>query len=91
MPLIPFFCIRIILFLFLEKYFSIYTTKMRSSYGGPGTSRSTWKPNQDPGKQAAAASANAQRPGKNDGNRPTGNTTHGQQSTQQNQNDEKKE
>jgi hypothetical protein len=64
---------------------------MRSSYGGPGTARSTWKPSQDPGKQAPAASTNAQRPGKNDGNRPAGNTTHGQQAAQQTNNEEKKE
>ena len=55
---------------------------MRSSYGGPGTSRSTWKPNQDPGKQAAAASTNPQRPG---------NTLHGQQSVQQTNTEKKKE
>jgi hypothetical protein len=64
---------------------------MRSSYGGPGTSRSTWKPNQDPGKQAPAASTNIQRPGKNDGNRTTGTTIHGQQSTQQINAEDKKE
>ena len=56
---------------------------MRSSYGGPGTSRSTWKPTLDPGKQAPAAAVvtnTIQRGGKPEGNRSTGNSTSGQQS-----------
>ncbi len=64
---------------------------MRSSYGGPGTSRSTWKPNQDPGKQAAAASTTGQRSVKNDGNRASGNPAHGQQPGQQPGTEDKKE
>jgi len=64
---------------------------MRSSYGGPGSSRSTWKPNQDPGKQAPAASTSGQRGGKNDGNRATGNTAFGQQPTQQSDTENKKD
>ncbi len=64
---------------------------MRSSYGGPGSSRSTWKPSQDPGKQAPAASTTGQRGGKNDGNRVTANTTQGQQPAQQSDIEEKKE
>ena len=64
---------------------------MRSSYGGPGSSRSTWKPNQDPGKQAPAASSSVQRAGKNDGNRSTGHMTHGHQPVEQSKPEDKKE
>ncbi len=64
---------------------------MRSSYGGPGTSRSTWKPIQDPGKQAAAASTTGQRASKNDGNRASGNAAHEQKPAQQSNAEEKKE
>ncbi|UJR16598.1 hypothetical protein I4U23_003498 [Adineta vaga] len=64
---------------------------MRSSYGGPGSSRSTWKPAQDPGKQAPAASNAHQASGKNNTNRPTGNTSNIQSHEQQLNNEEKKE
>lgn len=63
---------------------------MRSSYGGPGTARSTWKPTLDPGKQAPAAATNpTQHGGKPEGNRSTGNSTSGQKSSNQNETDEK--
>lgn len=64
---------------------------MRSSYGGPGSSRSTWKPNQDPGKQAPASCTTVQRGVKNEGNRATGNTANEHQSTQQHDTEQKKE
>lgn len=62
---------------------------MRSSYGGPGSSRSTWKPTQDPGKQAPAA-ASGQHGMKNDEHRMNKNTTQERQSTQQFEKDRKK-
>ena len=64
---------------------------MRSSYGGPGSSRSTWKPAQDPGKQAPAATTHTQTIAKNNSSRPGGNAQHTQSGGQQHSDDEKKE
>ena len=64
---------------------------MRSSYGGPGSARSTWKPTLDPGKQAAAATVGGQRAGDKSASRGAGTTPQGNQVSQASESDEKKE